>query len=248
MGQRRPRQSRINDAEAGADGLDGEVQHPDQHGRDDQGHERARNAPFDLGPHENNDEGGDGDEERPRIERLERARIRVPLGDERGGHRAHLQAEEVADLAREDDQRDAGREPDGHGIGDELDRAAHAHEPEDDEDDSGHQRGDEQPVHPVALHHAGDDHDERARGAADLHPRAPQGGDQEAGDDGGVQAALGGQTTGDRERDGERQRHDADDDAGCEVRRELRAGVALERRDELGNEHGLESRKRAGSR
>src|SRR5262249_55292167 len=61
--------------------------------------------------------------------------------------------------------------------------------------------------------------------------------DQEAGDDCGVETALGWQTARDRERDGQRQRHDADDDAGNQVPGELIPVVVLDGREKLGDEH-----------
>ena len=103
--------------------------------------------------------------------------------------------------------------------------------------ETGHQRGDQQPVHPVLLHDAVDDHDERAGWPADLHPGAAQRGDDEARDHRRVETTVGGDTAGDGEGDGERERHDADDDAGGEVRDELLAVVGLECGDELRDEH-----------
>src|SRR5207244_10458142 len=81
--------------------------------------------------------------------------------------------------------------------------------------------------------------DERARGAVDLHARAAQGGDQKSRDDGGEQPALGAGPARDRESDGERERHDADDDPGAEIVEELLAGVPPpERGEELRDQPG----------
>ena len=102
-----------------------------------------------------------------------------------------------------------------------------------------HQRRDHQAVDAVLLDDAVDDHDERAGRPADLHPRAAERRDQEAGDDGRVEAAIRRDPARDGERDGERQRHDADDDARGHIGGELRAVVRLQCRDELGNEHPI---------
>ena len=93
-----------------------------------------------------------------------------------------------------------------------------------DEQHAGHQRGDGESVDAVLLHDAVDDHDERAGRSADLHARAAERGDEEAGDDGGPQAAVRRHAAGDRERDRERQRDDADDDARGEVSRRTARG------------------------
>ena len=101
----------------------------------------------------------------------------------------------------------------------------------------GHERGGQQAVHAVLLHDAVDDHDERAGGPADLHPRAAERRDQEAGDDRGVEAAVRRDAAGDGERDRQGQRDDADDHPGDRVGGELLAGVGLEGGDQLGDEH-----------
>src|SRR3989449_84917 len=159
-----------------------------------------------------------------------------PLLHELGGHRAHPEPQEVLDLAREDDQGDAAREPDGDRVRDELDGAAEPGEAEAREDDAREQGGRGEAVHAVALHDGVHDDHERARGAADLHARAAERGDQETGHDGGEEAALGADAARDREGDRERQRHDADDHARDDVREELVAGVSLERGNEFGDE------------
>ena len=157
--------------------------------------------------------------------------VRAPLGEKFRRHGAHLQAEEIFDLAREDDDGDPAREAGDHRMRDELDRAAELRESHDDEQHASHQRRHREPVDAVLLHDAVDDHDERAGRSADLNARAAERGDDEAGDDGGPQTAAGGDAAGDREGDGEWERDDADDDAGREVAAELRAGVVPERRD-----------------
>ena len=108
---------------------------------------------------------------------------------------------------------------------------------DDDEDHAGHERRDDEAVDAELLHDAVDDDDERAGRSADLDARAAERRDEEAGDDRGVEPAIRRDAAGDRERDGEWERDDADDHSGGEVGEELRAIVGLERRDELRNEH-----------
>ena len=67
-------------------------------------------------------------------------------------------------------------------------------------------------------HRRGADADERAGGTGDLYARAAEEGDEDAADDGGVEALLGADAGGDGQAHGERQSDDADEQAGREVR------------------------------
>ena len=71
----------------------------------------------------------------------------------------------------------------------------------------------------VLLDDAVDDDDECTRRPAYLHAAAAQQRDEESGDDGRDDAFFGRYARGDAEGDGEREGHDAHDDAGHEVRR-----------------------------
>ncbi len=166
-------------------------------------------------------------------------RDRAPARQELRGHGA-LEPEKVFHLPREDDQGDSAREPDGDGVGDELDRPAQPCEAEADEDDARHEGGHREAFHPVPLHDRVDDDDEGARRPADLHARATQGGDEKSCDNRGEQPALGADPARNRERDREREGHDSDDDPRTQICEELLASVVRERRDELRDEpvHG----------
>ncbi len=61
---------------------------------------------------------------------------------------------------------------------------------EQDQHHAGHQGAHEQPVEAVGGDDAGHDHDECPGGSADLHARAAEGGDREAGDHAAIQAGL----------------------------------------------------------
>src|SRR6266513_335476 len=146
-------QAGVDLAEPSADRLDRQVQQLGQRGGHDQRDKRPRNAGGDLGPHQNDRERGDGDHERPRIDRIEGVNIGVPLRQERRWDGRHLETEQVTDLTREDDQRDAAGEADRHRIGSELDRTAEAQQAEGDEDEAGHERGHDQPIDAVLEHY-----------------------------------------------------------------------------------------------
>ena len=119
------------------------------------------------------------------------------------------------------------------GERDELDCRPQASESEGNQEQPSHDCRNGKSGDPVGLHDAVDNHYESPGRAANLHPGPSQRGDQPAGDDGGVKAALRSHSTGDRERDGQRKCHDSHDDTGSEIRHELIAGVGPERGDQL---------------
>src|SRR2546427_10906952 len=92
------------------------------------------------------------------------------------------------------------------------------------------------PPPPGALTDRKEDPADRARRPADLYARAAQGGDEESRDDRGEQPALGAYPARNREGDGERERHDPNDDSRAQIGEKLLAGVPRERGDELRNE------------
>ena len=111
--------------------------------------------------------------------------------------------------------------------------------PEQDQDDAGHQRAHEQAVEAVGRDDARDDDDERAGRPADLHPRAAERRDDETGDDRAVDAVLRRQPRRDGEGHGQRERDQADGDAGEEVAAERTPAVPLAQAlHELGRGNG----------
>jgi hypothetical protein len=148
-----------------------------------------------------------------------------------------LETKQVLELAHQNDRRDAGRETDRHRIGNELDVAAQPQEADQRHDRAGHHRREHEAIVSVPLHDCGDEHDEGARRAADLHAAAAKQRHKEAADDGRVEAALRADTRGDRDRHRQRERHDGDRQAGERVRAQISEPIALaENRDELGRE------------
>ncbi len=200
-----------------------------------------RHLARDLRPEQQDRERPGGDADRGQRRGAEVRGVRLPLREEVRGHRAHLQAEQVLDLRREDDDRDPAREAGDDRVRDELDRAAEPGEAEDDQHAAREDRDDRQAVEAVPRDDAVDDDDEGARRPADLDAAAAEQRDQEPGDDGGDEALFRGHAGGDREGDRERDRHDPDDDAGLEVREELGARVPAQDREGLrepGRRHG----------
>ena len=107
--------------------------------------------------------------------------------------------------------------------------------------DAGHHRAHEQAVDAVGRDDAGDDDDERAGRAADLEARAAERRDEEAGDDRAVQAGLRRHAGRDGERHRQRQRDQADRDAGDQVVTKLLQRVRAKSVDGFGSPvfHGV---------
>ena len=233
---KRAGEARVDGAEPAADGLDREPQEVHHGGGTSSAMNGAGIRPPSLGHSVRMPQGQPRDGHRRPMRLLGVPGVLGPLAEKVGRKRPDEQAEQILDLTGKDDEGDAAGESGHHREGNELDRAAQPGQSETDEDDAAHQRGDHEPVEAVALHDAVDDHDEGARGPADLHPRSAQRGDQEARDDRGVEPTLRRDTAGDRERDGQRQRDDPDDDPRADVGHELGAVVRSERREQLRNE------------
>ena len=171
---------------------------------------------------------------------------RDPVGAGPGGpQRRHLGQEvgrqviggdpgEILQLAACDDDRDADGEPVDHRLGHVGDEVPGSQQARDEQDYARHQRREHEPVVAVLGDHAVDDHDERARGPADLDPAAAECGDKKPGDDRGHQPRGRVRARSDRDRDAQRQRHHRDADPGDEVAQEQAPGVIGQRRQELG--------------
>src|SRR6185503_19429839 len=97
-------------------------------------------------------------------------------------HLRDVEAEEVADLVRRDDHRYPGRKSRDQRMRDELDQRSELEDPEQNENDAGHERCHGETRFAVLLHDCIDDNDKRASWTTDLHPRTTERGDQKAGD------------------------------------------------------------------
>ena len=156
------------------------------------------------------------------------------------------QAEQVLDLTGEDDHGDAGGEADRHRKGDELDEGAEAKKARRNEQQTGQEGRQDQPVDAVLRHGRRHQHDERPGRPADLEPRAAERGDEKPAEDRGVEP-LGRRRAG-RDGDGhrQRQRDDGDGQPGDRVRPEMRQAIALAKdRDEFRGVELGEARRRA---
>ena len=131
---------------------------------------------------------------------------------------------------------DTAREAHDDGVGDELDDCPQPESAQHDEDDTCHQRGGNEARLAILLDDAVDDDDECACRSAYLHLAATQQRDEETRDDGRHDALLGRDTRRDAEGDGQRQGHDAHDDARHQVGGELLLVVALQCVEQLGSE------------
>ena len=160
------------------------------------------------------DDDADGEKRhrhRSGVDARQRGAERLELGNDGAGLRAFEgEAEKLLDLAREDDERNAGGEAHRHRIGDVFDEDAEAQKADRDEDAAGKEGGEDQPVDPVLLHRRRDEHDESSGGATDLKTAAAERRDDEAADNRGVKPTIGRDARSDRDCHGERQRDDGD--------------------------------------
>ncbi len=154
-----------------------------------------------------------------------------PLRDELRRDGLHRETECVANLARSDDDRDARRESHGHRIGHITNQSAetgHAHR---DEKGSGHERRHREPVIAELLDDAVNENDKSPGGATDLNATATQRRDEQPADDGSDEPLLRLHARGNRESDGERHGHHADEQTRGDVSPKLHTAVPL-------SEHG----------
>ena len=179
---------------------------------------------------------------RPRATRRRRQRGPAPRrsprmrAEELAGHVLDRQAEEVLDLRGGDEHGDAVGEADDDRPRDELHRRAEPGEPEHDQHHAGHHRAHEQAVDAVLGDDPGDDDDERAGRPRHCRREPPSAETRKPAIDGAVDPGLGREARRDGERHRQRQRDQADGDAGHEVREEGSRAVAAQREEERGNE------------
>ena len=191
----------------------------------------------DAAQHQNQDQRGERHRDGGGTHAARGGPQRCKLRKEFGRLLRELETEQVLDLAHQNDRGDAGRESDRHRIRDELDVAAEPQKADRHQDQPRDQRRQHQPVIAVALHDRGDEHDEGARRAADLHAAAAEQRHDETADDRRVEAALRTDAGGNRDRHRQRQRDDRDRQAGERIRAQVRQPVALAKdRDELRRE------------
>ena len=184
-----------------------------------------------------------GDAGRGRVDRAGRLAEHQQLRQQGAGLLAGQgHAEQVLELAGEDDHGYARGEADGHRIGDELYVGADPEIADRHQNDAGHQRRQQQPVHAVAVDAGRHQHDEGAGRAADLEAAAAQRRDEEAADDRREKTPVRRDAGSDRDRHRQRQRDDRHGEAGGEIGAELGHPIALaQHRNQLGREEIAEA-------
>ena len=224
-------------AEARADCVDGEIEEGRRERGGDDGEEESGEFGGEAAHEEDEGERGSGDGERGETESGRVLQVGEPLGDEVGGGFGDNEAEEIFDLAGEDDEGDAGGEAGDDRLGHIFDDRAEAEDSGDKQHEAGHEGGLKQAVIAVGRDDIEDDDDESAGGAADLEAAAAEGGDDEAGDDGGDEAFVRGCAAGDGERHCQGEGDDGDGEARDDVFGEFLLVVAfVQGFDEFGRE------------
>ena len=127
-----------------------------------------------------------------RRERIKISRESFHARQKFAGDLFYFEAKEILDLRAGDKHRDAVRESNDNRSRNVLHRGAQPVDPQYDQQHARHQRAHEQAVQPVLRDDPVDDHDERARGSADLRGRSAQRGDQKPGDNRAINPACGG--------------------------------------------------------
>src|SRR5438094_6500415 len=100
---------------------------------------------------------------------LDRTEIGSPFGEEIGRYMGNTKSEEIADLARSNDDGNACGKACDHRMRNVADDLAKARIAGNDQDDSGQQRSQYQSIISVGRNDVEDDHDEGARRSPDLH-------------------------------------------------------------------------------
>ena len=131
------------------------------------------------------------------------------------------QSEQVFDLRRENGHGDSAGEAYHDGIGDVFDDGTQMEYAQQNQEHAGHDGGHKQACFAVLLYDAVDDDDKSTRRSADLHTASAKQGHGQSGDDGRDDALFGCHPRSDTESDGQRQGHDADDEPGHDVGRQL---------------------------
>lgn len=126
-------------------------------------------------------------------------------------------AEKIGPLSGPDDDTDAGSEANNDGLGYKFDHPAKPRYAHEHQHQTRHQCGNLQTGHAMACSDTGKHHNERTGGAGDLQSAAAKERHSEAGNDRCVDTLLGLGTGGDSKGHGQRQRYDANSQAGNQI-------------------------------
>ena len=221
-------------AEFAADGFDRQVEDDADAGANEKSNDGGRDSPVEARQDEDDGQCAEAEAESGGVKGSEVGDEQADSGEEFAWNRTGAKAEEVLDLGGSDEDGDAVGKADDDHPGNEPDGSAEAGESHEEEDHSGHHGDHGEAAHAETGDDSGDDDDECAGGAADLGARAAEGGDEEPGNDGGVEAGLGSDSGGDAEGHGEGQGNKSDGEAGEQVVHEHLGGIGSEGQDGLG--------------
>ena len=215
-------QGAVDDVEV-ADGADLKAESAHQRDARKQSHKRAGHALSHARPEEQYRQADNAHQTRLPVHRGEITHEGSQLLGRlhRNGVGRVGEAEEVLQLADGQRDGDTRREPSGDGEGDEADDGTQLEQTHENEQDARDNGGSNEALHAIGGHDAGHNGGEGRRGTRDLHATATEERDEEAGDDGGVEALFRRDARGDAQRDGKRQRHHGHHDARHDVLRDL---------------------------
>ena len=217
-----------NPAKARADGLNRQMEYPDQRRANQERNNIAGNFWHILAEYQ---------DQRQRQHRqtcfFERDRAEVAghgfqAAEKIARHVVDLQSKKILELRAGDHHGDSVGESHHHRPGNVFDRAAQSGGAQKNQEDAGDAGAHEEAVNPVPGDDAGNHHDKRARRAANLHPRSAQRGDQEPGNHRAVESGLRRHSGSDGERHGQRQGNQPNGHARDQVRDEILSRITLQ--------------------
>ena len=197
------------------------------HRRNDNRNEGTRNLRGNLRPQDANSESNNAHNHRVDVHGTERRNVKLDFAH--GISRVSAsksKAEEVRHLAKRNNNSDTRRKSDRHRIRDELDNRTKLCKTENDEEDTGQKRCRSKAIVTVLAYNAIDNHDESARGAANLEAGTAQQRDDEASDNGGVKALFRTHARSDSKRNRQGESQNANNQTRHQVASEILAGVA----------------------
>lgn len=184
-------QGAVDDVEV-ADGADLKAESAHQRDARKQSHKRAGHALSHARPEEQYRQADNAHQTRLPVHRGEITHEGSQLLGRlhRNGVGRVGEAEEVLQLADGQRDGDTRREPSGDGEGDEADDGTQLEQTHENEQDARDNGGSNEALHAIGGHNAGHNGGEGRRGTRDLHATATEERDEEAGDDGGVEALF----------------------------------------------------------
>ena len=120
------------------------------------------------------------------------------------GHIANRQTQKIPDLQSGNHHRNASGEPQGDRLRNVLDESPQPHQSHDHQQNAGHQGSQQQTTQTIALGDRIENNNEGSRGPGDTEPAATSQCNYKPGNNGGVEPVLWRNTTGNRQRHGQR--------------------------------------------